>query len=1661
MAKIRRTLRKVPQQVGTFDEQFWPVMIALFVLGGFLVGTALAYLQFDDARWYANAWIWILLISAWTCAMIWVLRHVHNRLIRRGVQFSAAVCLTMHAILLVICVETHLFGKPWEQTRATTERRQRQPVVVPQYEEVQLRPERHRQQSYMRPVETETPETEMEQFEPELQEVQPPTETQPAPTPEREVTVRPQLIPRPTPAETVPRQAEQMSQLRRSISDSQMPATQPVNATEAAPEPATQSSTLASQDSQLQQRRSASAAIRTPEIPDAPTNAVLPTLARSRRTEQTAPDNQAAAAPTMQRSTNDVRELPRTQVDANVAPAVARQTQPTELQPANTLSRSANTTAPPAERSPAEPNVAMSTPTEPTAQRREQQTEPRPTVAQSPVPVPNQRTRSTERPDVATVATEVNPSSTPGQSPAVAAAEGAITRNATASQAMRQPTSAEPAANPNTVAASNAARRATEQMPNAAAQPNPAPVVRQTSNNNLAASTAAVEQSGAQAAASQTAAVAPTASAPSRQAVTSPQVARAEGNPTAQAGPNGSPSIGLSNATRQNATGSAPDVTSPSATAVATRSASSAQPNAAVTASTVESNVAANSTAGVASVAAATGGVGRQTTSTNATGNDQPSSGGPQLSPSAQIVSGSRAQPANAASIDPQAPATASPTRSVRAVELAASPANIESPAMAQGTPGTSAPAPDASRNALTRSLNGVAGVGQSTNLDRALTAGESPALVASGAARRAETTQNTPAGPALAPSAPALVRSSLAGADRPTASLQANTLAMATEAGSESPSAQASSSSAALTRADSNANPGLISASAGQVQVDLGPTRVVSENGASRAAGGGQPELNLASQSQQLTRNTANAAENSALASMNVAAEPAAPPGTGGGEPTPQGLAPRLADVGRGEPNTVEVAAGGAMAGPTGAVADQPAGNTVVATTISRATGDASQPEVAAAAGGSTAGDEETEEERARRLARQSLGGAPQLATTADLAPGSAEPTAGGASTPGAFEPTATGSITIARTESAGGGAVSGESLEPVMDAAAATGGGDMAGPNVVRRAEAADGLAGNPEPGGGTALPARSAPAQSLAANLESTVAMLAGAPESGGVPTGSNVDTLGIDAAPLTGGVQSTPSSVAVGADMGSEMIVGTADGGTLSGLAAQTRSTAGDDGPALGNDVASESALRRSSSSTLALSTSAAGPVGVPTAPSSTALASTDAANAGLGSDLTPMTRQSGIAMSLDVDAIDGPPGLGTEPAAELGQNTRRSRPESLQIQASEVRFVRTDIGGLPNFSTGAVIASEAFRGRGTREMGGTPGGGLPLPGSDIDKAVELGLVYLVKQQLPDGSWSLQAADKDAALVSDTAATGLALLAFQGYGYTHHQNKYADNVRRGLDYLLKNQKPNGDLFVPTDDVSNQSVWLYSHGIAALALCEAYGMTQDPALRDPAQRCVNFIVASQHPDRGGWRYQPNEESDTSVTGWMMMALKSAQLANLDVPTETFAKIEHWLDLSQGSREERHLYRYNPHAINNEEQRHGRRVSTTMTSVGLLMRLYTGWKRDNENMIRGAEYLLENPPAIGTAVNPKRDTYYWYYATQVMFHMGGKRWEQWNKALHPVLVDTQVRSGALAGSWEPRGPVADKWAPHAGRLYVTTLNLLSLEVHYRHLPLYEETAK
>jgi hypothetical protein len=329
----------------------------------------------------------------------------------------------------------------------------------------------------------------------------------------------------------------------------------------------------------------------------------------------------------------------------------------------------------------------------------------------------------------------------------------------------------------------------------------------------------------------------------------------------------------------------------------------------------------------------------------------------------------------------------------------------------------------------------------------------------------------------------------------------------------------------------------------------------------------------------------------------------------------------------------------------------------------------------------------------------------------------------------------------------------------------------------------------------------------------------------------------------------------------------------------------------------------------------------------------------------------------------------------------------------------------------------------------------------------EKAVEDGIDWIVRHQRSDGAWSLNyhaqcqatGCPQQMCLESDTAATGLALLPLLGAGHVHtEKSRYQANVRKGLEWLVDHQQPTGDLFVGGAPMG----YLYSHAIATMALCEAYGISGDPTLRRPAERALRFIAQAQSEATGGWRYNPGQAGDTSVFGWQMFALRSARLAGIAVPRNVIKGCRFYLD-SAAADPQKVTYSYMP----------GRAVSPVMTAEALLSRQYLGWPRNFPPLVKGARHV-----AMDLEVSQERNIYYWYYATQLLHNMQNDDWKRWNVRVREAQIAMQVKGGGCdRGSWDPFSPLPDRWASSGGRHFLTALSLLTLEVYYRYLPLYQ----
>jgi len=340
-------------------------------------------------------------------------------------------------------------------------------------------------------------------------------------------------------------------------------------------------------------------------------------------------------------------------------------------------------------------------------------------------------------------------------------------------------------------------------------------------------------------------------------------------------------------------------------------------------------------------------------------------------------------------------------------------------------------------------------------------------------------------------------------------------------------------------------------------------------------------------------------------------------------------------------------------------------------------------------------------------------------------------------------------------------------------------------------------------------------------------------------------------------------------------------------------------------------------------------------------------------------------------------------------------------------------------------------------------------------TDTEKAVSAALKWLSLHQDPQtGAWSLthslvckgQCDHAGNRRYSLNAATGLALMCFLGAGQTHMEGEYKETVFKGLSFLIKNiklQKGLGRWYVGKGGEGYDD--MYAHGIATIAMCEAYGMTRDPALFEAAQAGVNFLAYAQNPSTGGWHYAPQGLGDTSVVGWQMMALKSAAMSGLSFDLDVVRKANSFLDQMAWG-ESGSFYHYSFASVKKQAA-----YNKSTTACAVLCRMYSGVPKDHPSIKIAVERFSKDGPGANS-------TYYNYYATQVMKQIGGDTWEKWNVRMRDKMVASQEKVGHAAGSWYwPDGHSTES----GGRLYTTCMATMMLEVYYRYMPLYAEQSE
>lgn len=365
-------------------------------------------------------------------------------------------------------------------------------------------------------------------------------------------------------------------------------------------------------------------------------------------------------------------------------------------------------------------------------------------------------------------------------------------------------------------------------------------------------------------------------------------------------------------------------------------------------------------------------------------------------------------------------------------------------------------------------------------------------------------------------------------------------------------------------------------------------------------------------------------------------------------------------------------------------------------------------------------------------------------------------------------------------------------------------------------------------------------------------------------------------------------------------------------------------------------------------------------------------------------------------------------------------------------------------------------------------GGRPGGNLGTTNKIEETSVLAALQWLARHQNPDGSWGAKSFQHQCRITHcsgtgdeqfDIGLTGLALLAFTGAGYTTYSSRdiydgirFSDVVRKAVQFLINQQISDGSFTAVKD-----GKFMYNQAICTYALADLYGLSMDrPAglnFKEPVERAVKFLLESQNPNKA-WRYQPRDgQNDTSVTGWVTMALKTAEHCGITVPPEAFAGIKSFYDdvTDPTYGQVGYTERGSKALMSNEDPR-TTLIQPSTTAIGVMTRIFIDKKTSDPLVKLAVAEVLKSLPAWDTSKSGIIDYYYWFYATYCLNQYDGPNgagWNAWNEKMKDVLLKNQhtKQDGCADGSWEP----IDRWSSEGSRVYATAINTLTLEVYYR----------
>lgn len=313
---------------------------------------------------------------------------------------------------------------------------------------------------------------------------------------------------------------------------------------------------------------------------------------------------------------------------------------------------------------------------------------------------------------------------------------------------------------------------------------------------------------------------------------------------------------------------------------------------------------------------------------------------------------------------------------------------------------------------------------------------------------------------------------------------------------------------------------------------------------------------------------------------------------------------------------------------------------------------------------------------------------------------------------------------------------------------------------------------------------------------------------------------------------------------------------------------------------------------------------------------------------------------------------------------------------------------------------------------------SPAQDLPLDRAEdvipaqAEAVYEKGLQYLAQSQNEKGSWN-------DSVGSEPGVVGLCVAAFLAHGEDPVNGRYAERIRKGIDFILTAQNAKNGYIGSS---------MYSHAFATKALAESYGVVEDPRIAPALKKAVDLILGAQKNNRfGGWRYTPDSrDADSTVTGCQLVTLFAARNAGIAVPDEAIRKGNAYLSNNRGANG---AYGYTSAGGG----------KPTLTAIGLLC-LSLAKERDSKGFQASLAYL-KNQLDYRDRFYPY---YYEYYMAQALFHADEAVWREWNARNIRYLATIQAADGSFPGNQGPS--------------FNTAGALLSLALNYRYLPIYEK---